>query len=973
MSSPESTAKSKAPAANPTDLKASQGLNHSTEPPAGSFAFHKWHRVTAALVFLAALALYFITMSPTTSFWDCGEFIASSYSLSVPHPPGAPFFLMLGRLFTMLPLFEDIGARVNFISVFTSALTVLLLYLTTVHLMRFWKPVERMGWQELAGAAIGALAFMATDTFWFNAVEAEVYAISMLFTALVVWLAFVWHDLELRGHHDGDRILLLIFYIIGLAIGVHLLNVLALPMVFLVVYFHWQEGRAFRLEHFLLFWGLCTLSILPIYPGVVLWLPKLIKGLESVGGPWMALAGLLFLLGTLAFLHHLGRRKSSQALALASAGLLLVMLGYLSYVIILVRSGLNPPLDENDPQTLTGLISYLSREQYGSESIVTQLLNRKADFLGYQIHHMYVRYFNWNFIGRDMASGAWNLQLFGLPLLVGLWGLGAHVARDWKRAFTVGNLFLLTGLAIVIYLNQENPQPRERDYAYVGSFYAFALWIGLGAWVLIQDLGKAAKGMGRPVQVLTAVLLFIFLPLHMTRANYFWHDRSGNYVAQDYARNALATLEPDAILFTNGDNDTFPLWYLQIVEGFRTDVRVINLSLLNTGWYVKQLRDERPTVPLSPEFDDAMIASCIDGTGDEAFSWRYWGADLWAGAPVPPFTMPMQGLTGGPYLIRVDPVMAIPMGDGKKEPNFLRVQDRMILEIVRANQWKRPVYFAVTVARDNFVGLDRNLRMDGLAYRVMDTPQTENYLDTAVMSTKLDILVQNLRGLDDAGVYYDDNIQKLVQNYRSAFIQQAMELDGQGQRAKALETLNRMDKFLPESVVPAISPVLTLQLGLLFERLGNPQALRSRLEAVEKLKLSQEERFYLGSYWISPLKELERGLPILDSLSQEDPSQQVRLQTAMLLESLGKEQPAALKEAESRYQRVLLDQPNMPEAVGGLVRVLKAQGDSAGANKLMDQWLQQGAAASQALAPPPAPAPAPTGASAATGRPVVDR
>ena len=913
----------------------------ASEPALKAFAFQTWHRVTALLVFLASLVLYFRTMAPTTSFWDCGEFIASSHTLSVPHPPGAPFFLLLGRVFSMIPLFADIGARINFISVISSALTVMLLYLTIVHLIRYWKPLDRMGWSELAGAAIGALTFMATDTFWFNAVEAEVYAISMLFTALVVWLAFVWHDLQLRGGHEGDRIILLIFYIIGLAIGVHLLNVLALPMVFLVIYFHWQEGRPFKFERFLLFWGLCTLSVLPIYPGVVLWLPKLINALHDAGGEGLAVAGLLLILAGLAALHLLGRRRGNRPLALASAGLLLVMLGYLSYVLILLRSGLNPPLDENDPQTLAGLISYLSREQYGSESIVTQLLDRKAPFWDYQIRHMYVRYFNWNFIGHDVAGGAWNFRLLGLPLLVGLWGLATQAGRDWKRAFTVGNLFILTGLAIVVYLNQEDPQPRERDYAYVGSYYAFALWIGLGAWTLIEDLGRLAKRWRMPARAALVLALLALLPANMIRANLFTHDRHGNFVAQDYARNALATLGPDAILFTNGDNDTFPLWYLQIVEQYRTDVRVINLSLLNTGWYVRQLRDEAPTVPLSPVFTDEMIATALDGHGDEAFGWRYWGPEVWRDEQDQPLDkrlwhkVPMRNQAGAVYYLDVQPTMFIPMGDGNQERNFLRVQDRMILEIVKANAWKRPVYFAVTVARDNFVGLDNNLRMDGLAYRVMDQPLGQNALDTGVLTANLSLMEQHLRGLADPGIYYDDNIQKLVQNYRSAFIQLALELDGRGDKATALAQLKKMDTLLPEAVVPSFSPQLTMQLGLLFERLGDAEGLRRRLAELERVPLSREERFMLGGYYLSPLKEVERGLAIMDSLSELDRSQELRVQSAMLLEEAG-----LLPQAVDRYRRVLLEQPGQKDATAGMIRVSEAQKNWPEAVKHVQAWLQ---------------------------------
>jgi tetratricopeptide (TPR) repeat protein len=300
----------------------------------------------------------------------------------------------------------------------------------------------------------------------------------------------------------------------------------------------------------------------------------------------------------------------------------------------------------------------------------------------------------------------------------------------------------------------------------------------------------------------------------------------------------------------------------------------------------------------------------------------------------------MRTADGQPYLIQVPPVMAVPLGDGSNERNFLRVQDRMILEIVRANNWKRPIYFAVTTSRDNFVGLDRNLRMDGLAYRVMDRPQRENAVDTQVLGAKLDIMEKNLRGLDDSGVYYDDNIQKLVQNYRSAFIQQAMELDANKQRALALKTLSRMDKALPETVVPSVSPMLTMQLGLLFERLGDAKALRSRLEIQDPAKLSQEERFYLGSYWISPLGDLKRGLAVLDSLASEDASQQVRLQTAAVLESLGKENKGAMAAARARYEAVLKFQPDQPEAVGGLIRVLEAQGDYAAAIRSVEAWLK---------------------------------
>lgn len=920
-------------------------MNDRNEAPTGfiqtgtPFPARTWHRLTAALVFLVALVLYTLTMSPTTSFWDCGEFIAASNSLSVPHPPGAPFYLLLGRFFSFLPFFADAGARINFISVLSSALTVMLLYLTVVHLIRYWKDKAELGFAELSGAAIGALFFMGTDTFWFNAVEAEVYAISMLFTALVVWLAFVWHDLEQRRHHDGDRIVLLIFYLIGLAIGVHLLNVLALPLVFLVIYFHWREGKPFKLEHFLGFWGLAVLGILPIYPGVVLWLPKLVHAVASGAGELAALLLLLLIFAGLGLLHVRGQKSGNRSLAIGSAGLLLILLGYMSYILILQRSGLNPPLDENDPETIAGLIRYLSREQYGSESIITQLFNRKAPFWDWQIQHMYIRYFNWNFIGRDIASGAWNLQLMGLPLLAGIWGLVAHIGRDWRRAFSIGNLFLLTGLAIVVYLNQDNPQPRERDYAYVGSYYAFGIWIGLGLAVLLEDVGKLLPSMKRVLQPTLALALLLALPVHVVRSNYFTHDRSGNYVAWDYAKNALEMLEPDAILFTNGDNDTFPLWYLQIVEGVRTDVRVINLSLLNTGWYIRQLRDEAPTIELPPSFTDEMIAEAIDGQGEAAIGWRYWGQEVWRdsqGKALPKdrwYKVPIEDREGRRYPLTVRPTMHVPIGTGDRENNFLRVQDRMILEILRANQWKRPLYFAVTVAGSNFVGLDRFLRMDGLAYQIMDRPQPTD-MDPQVLHANLRLFEQHFRGLDDPGIYFDDNIQKLVQNYRSAYIQLALAEEDMGNSARALDLLQRMDRHLPESVVATINPQLSMQLGLLFERLGDDEGLRSRLERLEQVALSIEDRFTLASYWIDPLGETERGLPLLDALAEQDPTQQVRIETGYLLEQIG-----SWDLARERYRRVLLDQPQHPEAFAALIRCEEGAGNLSVALDLLDQWL----------------------------------
>jgi hypothetical protein len=757
--------------------------------------FEMKHRLAALGILLVSLALYVATMAPTTSFWDCGEFITASYTLSVPHPPGAPFFLVLGRLFTLLPFPADIGARVNLISPVSSALTVMLLYLSVIHLIAYWKPRATMGWSEILGAATGALVFMASDSFWFNAVEAEVYAISMLFTALVVWLAFVWHARVESGSHDGSRILLLVFYVIGLAIGVHLLNVLALPMVFMIMYFHYRPQHETHWR--LLFLGLCVLTILPVYPGIVLYFPHLVEAF----GAWVIPAVLVGLALVFAFAQRQGHRW----LGLGSAATLLVLLGYLSYIVIMVRSGLNPPLDENDPETIQGLIAYLSREQYGSQGIVEQLFDRAAPFWDYQIHHMYNRYLAWNFLGQGEGGTVDPFRFLMLPALLAAWGAWVHWRKDNQRALTVLALFFLTGYAIVLYLNQTDPQPRERDYSYVGSFFAIALWVGVGAADL---LGRLRERLNSPAAATAGGLVMLLLvPGLMVARSYEEHDRTGNYVAWDYAWNALNMLEPDAILFTNGDNDTFPLWYLQEVEGIRKDVRVVNLSLLNTGWYIRQLRDIEPRVPMAETLTDEFIADYIDGTGREAVLWRYWGPSMWvdgSGKPLPQaawFRVPITLEDGTRTAIRLEPSIRLEVGDGWDGPNFIRVQDRMILEILRAAQWKRPVYMAITAPSYNFAGTYPLYRMDGLAFRMLGTVGPHES-DPVVLEKTLALFETHFRGLDDPHVHFDDQIERLVQNYRSTYLELARTYERLGQVDKLLATIERMERFMPESVIP---------------------------------------------------------------------------------------------------------------------------------------------------------------------------
>ncbi|MDZ7680383.1 MAG: DUF2723 domain-containing protein [Fodinibius sp.] len=593
------------------------------------FSNHKsTNRTLALLTFVASLILYMMTMAPTASFWDAGEFIAVGHGLQVNHPPGAPFYSLLGRLFSMFMPTAWVAVSINFISALSSALTVTLLYLIVVRLVREWKgapekmiTIDRIG--MYGGAILGAFTFAVTDTFWFSAVEAEVYALSMFFTALVVWLALVWaedHDEEYN-----ERWLILIGYLFGIALGIHLLNLLALFFVALIIYFKKYE---FSIGSFAGLMALSAVTFLLIYPGTVQGIPSLLEGITNASygliGP-LAFIILVALVmgGGLYYTHKHGYRMANIVILCYT----MILIGYSSYSLVFIRSVADPPIDENDPETVEAFIDYMEREQYGQTPLLTGYnydesqgtINREEEvffprryssnpqhirryaqynsdwdyFWDYQVNHMYVRYFNWNFIGRDsdIQDASWQAgftktdnednpahnSYYYIPFLLGLFGMLFHFQKDWKRALSVLALFVFTGLAIIFYLNQTPMQPRERDYAYVGSFFAFAIWIGMGGIGIIELVKEHLKSSKVAAYSILGVLLAA-CPVWMGMQNYHDHDRSERYVAPDYAYNLLQSTAPNSILFTNGDNDTFPLWYLQEVEGIRTDVRIVCLS-----------------------------------------------------------------------------------------------------------------------------------------------------------------------------------------------------------------------------------------------------------------------------------------------------------------------------------------------------------------------------------------------------------
>lgn len=599
-----------------------------------SKAYLLWNRIIAGITLLFSFLIYYSTMARTVSFWDCGEFIATSYSLGVPHPPGSPLYLLLGRIFAMLPVNSDIAFRVNLISPLISAIAVMLTYLITVKIIAHWRgEVQSPGDAIVAfgGALVGALAFAFSDSHWFNAVEAEVYAFSTFFTAIVVWLVLHWSE---RADRPGnERYILVIAYMIGLATGLHLLNLLTLPFVALIIYFRRQD---FEWKSFLATVVITGVTFLVIHNGII-------KGLPNLAGRYGVFSvGLVLLAVVLATVWAIANRR--RLISLAMTSIVLILVGYSTYTLIFIRSNQNPLIDENNPETVQAAISYLEREQYGAIFTLPRRydsLPAKQDIVGmpqngrdfstsqnreymfhdlpkqwdyfwdYQVYKMYWRYFLWQFAGRGPATdpgvsafGANRSEdgvdwfQFGLPLalLLGLAGMFHHFYRDKKEAFSLLTLFFLTGLAVIVYLNQDNPQPRERDYSYVGSFFTFAIWIGVGAAAISERILQYIKDrdLGHRLAVAATVGLMVIIPGVMLFASYDQHDRKGNSVAWDYSYNLLQSCEPNGIIFTNGDNDTFPLWYLQTVEKLRPDVTVANLSLLNTHWYIKQLRDLRP-------------------------------------------------------------------------------------------------------------------------------------------------------------------------------------------------------------------------------------------------------------------------------------------------------------------------------------------------------------------------------------------
>ncbi len=701
----------------------------------------------------------------------------------------------------MVPFVKSIALRVNVISPLCSAVAVMILYLVIVRLIKEWtgnpENIKDKICISISGI-VGAMGFAFTDSFWFNAVESEVYAMSLMFTALVLYFALYWMDNYKKFH--SVKYLLLIIYLLGLAFGIHLLSLLVIPTILILMYF--TEKEIFLRKEVWIF--------IPI----------------------------------------------------------LIIVAFSIYALIVIRSSQNPPLDMNNPENWDNLKYYLKREQYGQWSII----QRRAPFWTYQIKKMFLRYFGWQFIGKGTTLGpdgyiAENFSLnglHGLPFIIGILGLIYHSLKDWKRSFSIFVLFIMTGIALVVYLNQTDPQPRERDYVYVGCFFAFSIWIGIGAYMILNYVTNYFKNNKYKLigyLSFTSVVLILIVPVNELHFNFHTHDRSGKYIPWDYSYNILESCEKNAVLFTNGDNDTYPLWYLQIVEGIRTDVSIVNLSLLNTDWYILQLKHKEPKVPISLPDDQikGILPMLWEKKRNVTFEIPYeliknYMKDKWNKIKPPEKGNILK------MNFEIGPTLA---------NKAIRVQDRMVLDILYANQWRRPLYFTITTPFNNMIGLKEYLRMDAMAWKIIPS---KNYKLDPDISKRLLLKKYKYRGINDPKVYLDHQSERLLGNYINAFMNLALTLYNQGRKKEVPEVLNKMEEVIPQELHPIKKPQVVLQIAKLYLISGDKKKFEKYLDTyVSFPSLPRKALLESSMDYVRFLKNYDKAEKILLKIYNQNP------------------------------------------------------------------------------------------------------
>ncbi len=1081
--------------------------------------YQKLNNLVGWLVFAVAAFTYTSTVEPTASFWDCGEYIATSYRLEVGHPPGAPTFLLVGRLFSMFVAPENVALAVNMISALSSAFTILFLFWTItalarkLFLMRSEEEELSMGntFAILGAAIVGSLAYTWSDTFWFSAVEGEVYALSSMMTAITFWAILKW---ETKVHEPkADRWLILISYLIGLSIGIHLLNLLAIPAIAYVVYFKKYKPS---LPGILIAGaiGVVTLGGIQslIIPGIVSWA----AGFEfimvnSLGLPFHMGSAIfmVLMLGAIVFGIYYTIKKNMPVWNTALLSLLVLIIGYSSFVLIMIRSNANTPIDENNPENLVNLLAYLNREQYGDfpllygqyfntpldrqepyldgdpvyfpnektgkyeiaddrknsipnyedefEAFFPRMWSPKknhvraykewSDFEGkpvkyrdargqnitvrkptfgenmrfffrYQVGWMYFRYFLWNFTGRqndtqghgNFMDGNWMTGIdfideahvgnqeqlpsylqdqkarnffFALPLIIGLLGMLFHFRSDLQGAWVVLLLFFFTGLAIVLYLNQYPFQPRERDYAYAGSFYAFAIWIGFGVLALYdaarnltqKELGQTIGwaiggavaitlvgsvlggdkafaylmlymavvgsalltvmyGIGQAVkdgktQAVLATVLCLSAPVVMAKDGWDDHDRSDRYTARDIAKNYLDSCEKDAILFTNGDNDTFPLWYLQEVEGYRTDVRIVNLTLASTEWFIDMIRRqayEGKPIKLSMEKEDYrqgtrdyvpiveqkksnrhvnvsdLVAFVLDDSKQEMFGggqrMNYFPTRNFR-VPVDSATVVSNGTVSAGYEDRV--LEAI---EWKVSGQYILKSELVILDILANNNWERPIYFANTMPRNSYFGLEDYMQHEGFSYRLVPYKVNVDRNQFGYFGeVEPDIMYQNMMedfafgNMQDPSIFLDENNLRFVTNLRLNFSRLADVLAKRGDAERAEKVLDKCVEVTVNSNTP--KDITLIQVTESYFEIGKEE---KGLALAQQMGDNYMEylRFYASldkHYAATVNREINQAYAVLQQLNN--------ISRQYKSEALGNYVDPLLQEAEGLYQTIV--------------------------------------------------------------------
>ncbi len=889
--------------------------------------FKKINNTGGWLLFGISTLVYLLTVEETASYWDCGEFIAVSYKLMVPHPPGAPFFLLLGRIFSFLSFGDvtQVAFWINMISVLSSGFTILFLFWTISMFARKILKVKNTAdltqdqtWLIMGASAIGALAYTFSESFWFSAVEGEVYAMSSFFTAFVVWAILKWDLME--DESRANRWLILIAYMMGLSIGVHLLNLVTIPALGLIYYFKKYKPNEWGIIAAL---GISGLMIIFVNNLVIPGLPSIAGHFEiffvnTLGLPFGsgALFFGLLILSSLVWGISYSIKKQKAVLNTLLLGICFILVGYSSYTLVLIRSQYNPPIDQNNPEDIMSFVKYLKREQYCSRPLLhgqyftarpvdtkegapeyvkgedeyeiadrrlsyvyapahTTVLPRmyssdprhieryrevvglregeKPSFgnnLTFMIKHqmgwMYMRYFLFNFAGRqsDIQDADWlrpwdafddvpealaenkgRNNYFMIPVLLGLIGLFYQLGKDKKNFAVVTMLFFLTGLALILYLNSPPIEPRERDYIYAGSYYAFAIWIGFSVMAIAEGIGKLIANKKASAIIASAVCLIG--PAIMAQQNWDDHDRSDRFFSVDSAKNFLVSCEDNAVLYTGGDNDTFPLWYSQDVEGFRTDMRVIVLSYYNTDWYIEQMmRDvyESKELPYTLTLDNYRQGGFNDYLPFEDLGLKSIDVKqylqllknndkrlrLYPSANVlPSKTLTLNvdvnkvrqlGIIPAGMDSLVVPQMVLKMKPGK---NGLEKKDLAILDNIATADWERPIYVNNTSMQQISYDLSPYAVQEGNAFRILpvrNPNSREDFVNTEVMYENIMNKFQ-FRNLDNPDVYYTQDYRNFAQNHRSSMNTLATALLDKGDKERARKVLLKNLEEIPDKAI----------------------------------------------------------------------------------------------------------------------------------------------------------------------------